>query len=332
MKIFVSAPVDSIVRKTFFTPQACTYLEDHFSVTYSPLNRQLLPEEIAVYAVDSDVIMTGWSHIKLEAKHLEGTAIKIIAHTGGSVADYVAADVFTAGYTVISGNEIYAESVAEGTLGYMLMALRAMPEHIQATRSGGWDPARTTEGLFDQTVGLIGFGAVSKKLAQMLRIFRVHIKIYSGQAIDPEWLRQTGAEQTSLEDIFSSCKLVSLHSSLRPATQNMIRKKHFDLLQDGAIFLNTARGPIVHQQEMTDALRENRFSAVLDVYDKEPLDSNDLLRKLPNVYCFPHKAGPTFDRRPMVVKALGEDILRFSQGKPLLYEITSRQAAFMTRL
>lgn len=331
MKIFVSMPIDSLVRKTFFTPPACTYLEKYFEVAYSPLHRQLQPEEIVAYAKDADVIMTGWSHPKIETKYLEGTTVKIIAHTGGSVADYVAEDVFDAGITVLSGNELYAESVAEGTLGYMLMALRAMPEHISAVRSGGWDPPCPTEGLFDQTVGLIGFGAVSRKLAAMLRPFRAAIKIYSARAIDPEWLTQTGAEQTSLEDIFSSCKLVSLHTSLRPQTRNMIRKKHFDLLAEDAIFLNTARGPIINQAELVHALLENRFRAVLDVFDQEPLESNNLLRKLPNVYSFPHKAGPTIDRRPMVLKALGEDILRLSRGEPLQYEISPQQATYMTR-
>lgn len=330
MKIFVSAPEDSIVRRTFFTSSACAYLEKYFPVAYSPVSHHLLPEEIKAYAANADVIMTGWSHTKLNAQILEDTAVKIIAHTGGSVADYVSEDVFDAGIRVLSGNELYAESVAEGTLGYMLMALRAMPEHISTVRNGGWVPPRTTEGLFDQTVGIIGFGTVSKKLTAMLKPFRVKVKIYSGHTVNPEWLAQMGAEQTSLEDIFSSCKLVTLHSSLQARTKAMIRKKHFDLLADNAIFLNTARGPIVHEAEMIAALQENRFYAVLDVFDKEPLEENSLLRKLPNVYCFPHQAGPTIDRRPMVVKALTDDILRFSRGEPLQYEISPQQAAYMT--
>lgn len=332
MKIFVSVPVDSLVQKSFFTASACAYLEKNFSVMYSSSLHHLQPEEIRFYASDADVIMTGWSHTKLTADILAGTSIKVIAHTGGSVADYVADDVFDAGIRVISGNELYAESVAEGTLGYMLMALRAMPEQISTVQNGGWQPSFSTEGLFDQTVGIIGFSTVSKKLITLLRPFRVKVKIFSGHAIDPQWLTQTGAEQTSMEDIFASCKLVSLHSSLQPRTRAMIRKKHFDLLQDNAIFLNTARGPIVHEMEMIDSLRENRFRAVLDVYDKEPLALDSPLRKLPNVYCFPHQAGPTIDRRPVVVAALAEDLLRFSRGEPMLYEITSQQAARMTTM
>ena len=85
MKIFVSVPVDSLVRKSFFTASACAYLEKNFSVMYSSSLHHLQPEEIRFYASDADVIMTGWSHTKLTADILAGTSIKVIAHTGGSV-------------------------------------------------------------------------------------------------------------------------------------------------------------------------------------------------------------------------------------------------------
>lgn len=330
MKLFVSAPVGSIVRRTFFTQEACAFLETHFTVSYSPLERHLLPEEFKLYAADADVIMTGWSHPRLSAKLLEGTNVRIIAHTGGSVADYVTEDIFDSGIRVLSCNGLYAESVAEGVLAYMLFGLRAMQEHTAAIRSGGWEPERTTEGLLDQTVGLVGMGAVSRELLPLLKAFRVKLKLYSRYPIDNTVLKQFDAEQVSLDELFSTCRVVSLHSALQPSTRSMIRKHHFDLLQDGALFLNTARSGIVHQEEMLTALKENRFRAVLDVFDSEPLPADHVLRSLPNVYCFPHKAGPTFDRRPAVVTALAEDALRISQGLPPKYAITKAMAERMT--
>ena len=111
----------------------------------------------------------------------------------------------------------------------------------------------------------------------------------------------------------------------------MIGKEHFDLLQDGALFLNTARGAIVREEEMIEALKENRFMAVLDVYCKEPPELDNPLRHLKNVYCMPHQGGPTIDRTPVITMRLADDILGFAGGKPLRFEIAAEYAKRMTK-
>lgn len=331
MKIFVSAPAGKRVREAFFTEKARTFLEENFEVEYLSLDRQLLPEEIREYAADADVLMTGWGHCMLSAELLKGTSIKVIAHTGGSVADYVMPDVYEAGIHVISGNALYAQSVAEGTIAYMLLALRRMSDYVNCVRNGGWKIEEGTEGLLDQTVGIIGFGTISRYLISMLKPFNVQIKIYSGHEIDPAYLQEHSAKQVSLEEIFSTCKIVSVHSAQNDRTRGMIGKEHFGLLQDGALFVNTARGGIIREEEMIAALEENRFKAVLDVYCEEHLAADSKLRQLPNAYCIPHKGGPTVDRCPYVVLALAADLLRFMQGQPMCHEISLTAAKRMTR-
>ena len=111
----------------------------------------------------------------------------------------------------------------------------------------------------------------------------------------------------------------------------MIGKEHFDLLQDGAVFLNTARGAIIREDEMIEALKENRFMAVLDVYCKEPLDPSSPLRSMKNVYCMPHQGGPTSDRTPAITRLLADDVMRFGEGKRLRYEISGEFAKRMTK-
>ena len=127
----------------------------------------------------------------MEAEHLEGTNIKVIAHTGGSVADLVAPSVWEAGYKVISGNDMYAESVAEGALTYILMALRRLPHYIKDMKDGGWRSPHliATNGLLDQTVGLVGMGTITRYLMKMLKPFHVKLKLYSGYPIDEEILK-----------------------------------------------------------------------------------------------------------------------------------------------
>lgn len=154
--------------------------------------------------------------------------------------------------------------------------------------------------------------------------------MYSGHPIDPVFLEENHAVQASLEEIFSSCKIVSLHSAMTEKTRGMIGKEHFDLLQEGALFINTARGRIVREEEMIEALKEERFRALLDVYYEEPLALDSELRKLPNVYCMPHMAGPTLDRRPVITKRLADNMVRFEQGKEMNLEISGEYAKRMT--
>jgi phosphoglycerate dehydrogenase-like enzyme len=174
-------------------------------------------------------------------------------------------------------------------------------------------------------------GAITKQLIPMLKPFRVKLKLYSGYPIDPEYLAQNNAVQASLEEIFSTCKIVSIHSALNERTKGMIGKEHFDLLQDGAVFINTARGAIIREDEMIEALQEKRFMAVLDVYAKEPPEVDTPLRQLKNVYCMPHVGGPTNDRAPIIAMRLADDIQRFAAGEPLQHEITGSYAKRMTK-
>lgn len=331
MKLFVSIPGNAHVMRIFLPEDVKKYLEERFEVVYSPLDRQLEPEEIAEYAGDADAIMTGWGHPMITGEALVNTAIKLVVHTGGSVGSLVNQTVYDKGVRVLSGNNMYADSVAEGVLAYMLTALRKIPDYVSNLRNGGWKGGEDyAEGLLDQTVGIIGMGAISTRVIKLLKPFNVSLKLYSGYPIAPEFLEENNAVQTSLEEIFATCKIVSLHSAMNERTRGMIGKEHFDLLQDGAIFINTARGRIIREEEMIEALKEKRFRAMLDVYYQEPLDQDCELRKLPNVYCMPHMAGPTADRRPVITKRLADNMVKFENGQEMDLEISREYAKRMT--
>ncbi len=314
MKLYVAYPYRK--DQTFLTEKAKAYLNERFDVVYSEYDRNLSGEELAEQAKDCDAVITGWGQSTIDYNMIKDTKIKTIAHLGGSVGALVGEGLYENGINILSGNEIYAESVAEGTIAYMLMGLRRIPTYIEHVRNGGWHgDGFFTEGLLDQTVGIIGMGAISRYLIPKLHIFNVKIKIYSGHKIDEAYLKEHNAEQVSLEEIFSTCKVVSLHSAHTPKTEGMIGKEYFDMLMDGALFINTARGPIVKENEMIEALKTNRFRAVLDVYCREPLDDDSPLRTLPNVYSVPHMGGPTLDRREVVTMRLADNILKLERGE-----------------
>lgn len=332
MKVFVSIPKGGKggVFDTFMTKEAREYMEERVEVKYSKYEGQVTKEQFTEEIKDCDAVITGWGHPQISYDMINGTALKLVVHTGGSVGSLVTPDVYENGIRVLSGNQMYAESVAEGVIAYMLMGLRELPDYVYRIRNGEWHRSDDySRGLLDRTVGLIGFGAITRYLVKKLQVFNVKLKLYSSYPIDEKILKECRAEQVPLEEALK-CDVVSLHSSMNERTRGMIGKEQFGLIKDGALFLNTARGRIVVEEDMIEALKEKRFSAVLDVFYDEPLAQDSPLRTLENVYCMPHMAGPTIDRRPVIVMRLIDNILLYSEGKEMPLEIDGKSAARMT--
>jgi phosphoglycerate dehydrogenase-like enzyme len=126
-----------------------------------------------------------------------------------------------------------------------------------------------------------------------------------------------GVRRVSLEELFASSDIVSVHAPTIPETEGMIGERHFKSMQDGALFINTARAWIVDQTAMLKELRTGRIRAVLDVFDHEPLPADDPLRDLDNVFLTPHVSGHTTESRARLVEAIAADMERFFAGQPL---------------
>jgi phosphoglycerate dehydrogenase-like enzyme len=186
------------------------------------------------------------------------------------------------------------------------------------------------EGIFDKKIGLVGFGAITKFLVKMLKPFRVSIKVYSKHLTEKE-AKKYNVQIVSLEDIFSSCNIISVHASQRPETYNMVNKKLLGMIPEGALLINTSRGSVIDEDALVKELSKGRFKAVLDVYKVEPLPVDSPLRNIKNAILIPHMAGPTIDRRVYCTKMILDDIYQFINGQELKHEISQLYANFMTR-
>lgn len=334
MKALVTIP-EGDLKSAFLSDETLQILEEHFDVTYNETGRDFTQKELEQMAKGKDVIITGWGTPSFIGTNIfdEGTTVKLIAHTGGTTGYLLGLEVYEKGITVISANRLYADSVAEGTIAYMLMALRNLPDEVAHMRNGGWKEFGylDSEGLLDKTIGIIGVGMISRCLMKMLKVFRVKIKLFSMYDIEEEFLAEVNAQRASLEEIFSTCSIISLHSALSENTFGMIGKEHFDMMMPGAIFINTARANIVRQDEMIEALKEKKIRAVIDVYAQEPPAKDSPLRSLENVYAISHKAGPTSDRLSYIGKCVVQDAVRFVKGEELRHEIPYELAKRMTR-
>jgi len=167
---------------------------------------------------------------------------------------------------------------------------------------------------------------------RILQGFAVNILVYDIRPIPEEDKLKYGITQVSLDEIFEKSDIVSLHTPLNDKTYHMIGKRHFDLMQDGALFVNTARGAVCDEEELIAALNSGRIFAALDVYEKEPLEAGHPLLSAPNTLLMPHMAGPTYDLRAYTSRVLlAEGAAFIDRGEELKSEITREMAEVMTR-
>ena len=143
--------------------------------------------------------------------------------------------------------------------------------------------------LNGKTIGIIGFGAIGKKVAEFCKVFDMNVLVYTRKAA----VRSDGIAQiTDFDDLISLSDIVTVHTALNPQTQNLINKEVFRKMKNTALFINTARGGIVNEKDLIDALKNKDISgACLDVFETEPLPIDSELRNLNNVILTPHTAG-----------------------------------------
>ncbi len=327
MNILISRMPSAETTETFFTPRVMDALRPLGELREGVFSRDELREALS----GVDVLFCGWGVPKMDDDLLaKADRLKLVCYTGGSVADFMTEDVVKRGITVCSGNRLYANSVAEGTIGYILLAQRRLPAIINRTASEGWCPQCRTDGIRFKTIGLIGFGMIVKYLAKMLQAFDCKVKICSDY-FKEEDEAEYRAEKCGMDEIFSTCDIVSVHESLREDTWHLTGRRYFDMMKPDALFLNTARGPIIVEEDLAAVCREGKIRAVLDVYEHEPLPMDSCLRGIDSIILIPHRGGPTWDIREYVTLALIDDLKRFTSGQPLEHEIPWEYAKHMTQ-
>lgn len=330
LEILVTIPEKSNIFDTFFGKEQKCRLEKAGNVRWNTGSENYTEQQLAAQLEGIDICITGWgSPVFTPAVLEQAESLKLIAHDAGTIRPMVTNEVFARGIRVTSGNEIFARSVAEGVMAYLLAALRRIPWYCDQIIEGNWPGLEGTRGLLDRTVGLIGYGTIAGYLADMLKAFGCKVMVNSTHTPD-RVLREKGLIRATEEEIFSICDVVSVHRSLTEKTYHSIGRKQLELMKDGAIFVNTSRGAVVKESELEEVLRYKNISAILDVYETEPLPMQSGLRTLDNVFLMPHTAGPTEDRRRYVTDYLLEDVERFLRGEKMAGEVDGNRAKSMT--
>jgi phosphoglycerate dehydrogenase-like enzyme len=215
-------------------------------------------------------------------------ALRVIARIGVGT-DTIDVDSATRrGVAVCTTPGANASSTADHAVGLMLAALRRIPEHDAAIRAARW--ARTGDAtpweLNRATVGLVGLGAIGRLVRRRLSGFRTHVLV-----CDPAAAPEPGCELVELDELLRRSDVVSLHVPLTTATRHLIDRRRLALMRPDAVLINTARGGLVDERALVEALEAGRLrAAALDVFEHEPPTDPRLLA-LRNVILTPHVGG-----------------------------------------
>ena len=213
-------------------------------------------------------------------------------------------------------------AVAEMTLLLMLGALRRVSQLDAATRAGrGWQLPPALQDRYGEvegrTVGLVGYGAVPGRLGPILRALGARV-LFASRSEKPN----AAGERRPLADLLAESDIVSLHVPLTPETERLIDAEAIARMKPGAVIVNTARGALIDEAALVDALRTGRIGAAgLDVFETEPTPAGSALLALDNVVCTPHLAWLTRETLERSLAVAVENCRRLTAGEDLLHRV-----------
>jgi D-3-phosphoglycerate dehydrogenase len=260
-------------------------------VVYNPTGKPLRSEEVARLLPGVDGYIAGVD--KVDRFALAGAdRLKIIARYGVGIDSVDLEAAREKGVVVTNTPGANSVSVAELTVGLMLALARQIPEGAAALRLGGF-PRLSGVSLEGKTVGLVGFGAIGKQVARRLAGFDCRLLAFDPYP-DTAFADAHGVEIHALDDLLAQSDFVSLHLPLLPATQGLVNRDFLARMRRGAFLINTARGEIVDEPALLEALQSGCLrGAALDVFAVEPPDAANPLLALKSVIPTPHLGSQT---------------------------------------
>jgi phosphoglycerate dehydrogenase-like enzyme len=276
-----------------------------------------LPEDARPLTPDLLRGLDGLYHFSapVTAASLEGVERPAVLARHGVGLDFVDLDACTAhGIAVTITPEGVTRPMASAAVSLVLALAHRLADRDRALHAGDWGGRRFEPlgmGLSGRTLGLVGYGRIGREIARLLAPWRMEVLVTTRRRIVEE-----GVEWTDIDDLLARADVVVVASALTPETRGLLDARRLGLLKPSAFLVNVARGRIVDQRALVDALREGRLAgAGLDVFDPEPLPADDPLLALPGVIGAPHSLGYTDELVRGCVDAACAALLAVARGE-----------------
>ncbi|HEU5196037.1 MAG TPA: C-terminal binding protein [Methylomirabilota bacterium] len=269
-------------------------------------------------ARDCDALYAkGRSITKKMIDGLERCKIIALGSVGVDSVDIAAATA--KGIPVTNVPDTFIEEVADHAMMLLLGTFRRLVVQDKLVREGRWKEGRPMlykfPRLMGQTLGFVAFGHVARAVAMRAKPFGVRMLAYDPY-VEELVMSQYGVEPASLSEVLKQSDFVSMHAPSTPDAQHMLREEHFRQMKKTAIFINTGRGPTVHEPSLIKALEEGWIAAAgLDVVETEPIDMTNPLLKMENVTLTAHVASASARFDPVRRRRVGAEIALALTGR-----------------
>ena len=273
-------------------------------------------DQIAARIADAELVLTNKAVLSREliagAKKLR--YIGVLA-TGYNVVDVAAAKEL--GVVVTNIPAYSTDSVAQLVFALLLEICQQVGHHSAAVHAGRWSANQDfcfwdtpLIELADKTMGIVGYGRIGHKVAEIARCFGMNVIAWTRTPRDPECV--------SLDELLSRSDVISLHCPLFPETKNLINRDTIAKMKDGVILINTSRGPVVNDADLRAALESGKvYAAGADVSTVEPIPADSPLLGAKNMFLTPHIAWATFEARERLMDIAVKNVEAFLAGAPI---------------
>lgn len=279
------------------------------------------PEDVIDRCFNAEIILT--NKVVINKQIL--VSLPRLKYIGVLATGYNVVDVDTASDLDIIVTNIPAystDSVVQMTFAHILTMTNRVEHYTQQNRNGRWsnnpDFVYWDTPLIElagKTMGIVGLGNIGMKVAQLARCFGMEVYAFTSKASS---LLPEGIQKTTFEGLLSVSDILSLHCPLNRSTREMINASSLAKMKEGALLINTGRGPLVNEADVAEALRSGHLGGYgADVMCQEPPAEDNPLFSAPNAYITPHIAWATFEARKRLIAIAVGNVKAFIDGNPV---------------
>lgn len=293
-------------------------LKEHFEVDVFEGEKLITKETLLARVKDVDAIISPLS-TNIDKEIIDNAPnLKFIANYGAGFNNIDVKYAREKGIDVTNTPKASTNATADLTIGILIAAARRIPEGDKVCRTtgfNGWAPlffrGREVSG---KTIGIVGLGEIGSAVARRAKGFDMNI-IYTGPNRKPEQEAELGASYVSLDDMLEQADFITINAAYSEQLHHLFNKDAFNKMKETAYIINAARGPIVDEQALVDALKNKQIEgAALDVFEFEP-QITEALKSMDNVVLTPHIGNASFEARDMMAEIVANNTIKKLNGE-----------------
>lgn len=313
-KVFVSEPIDGCEQ--YYKKMEELGAELSWGPPMSQIENQLKPDVLAEKLKDKDGIIVMAREKFPEEVLSAAPKLRVVSKQGRGI-DHINIPLLESHNVMLTFTSVMsASTVAEHAFAMMMAAVRKLPLLDRSIRVGKWrDPAFSAVEVRDKTVGVVGLGMIGSEFARRLAGWDVRL-LACDPFVDATRMSHYHCEKVNMDTLLRESDIISLHLPLLPETTEIINARAFSMMKPNAILINTARGMLVEEKALMEALQKKQIAcACIDTFWRSPIETDHPIFGMENVVVSPHFAGSANESLARVAEQATENVIRALTGE-----------------